>query len=92
MITKYIYYCVLKMQPIYLTGHSRPVRKCEYNWDGDLLFTCSDDKKVCMYNTRDYSRIGVFDVQEACKSFNVSKDSKYLLAASTTHGFVIFSV
>jgi len=39
------------MQPIYLTGHSRPVRKVMFNYDGDLLFTCSDDGKVCMYNT-----------------------------------------
>jgi translation initiation factor 3 subunit I len=41
------------MQPVYLAGHSRPVRKVQYNYDGDLLFTCSDDGTVCMYNTYD---------------------------------------
>ena len=80
------------MQPIYLTGHSRPVRKVLYNYDGDLLFTCSDDGKVCMYNTYDCSRIGVFNINEACKSIDVSKDSKWLLAAATTYGVHIFSV
>ena len=75
------------MQPIYLTGHSRPVRKVLYNYDGDLLFTCSDDGKVAMYNTFDCSRIGVFNIKESCKSIDVSKDSKYLLAAATTLGF-----
>lgn len=80
------------MQPIYLTGHSRPVRKVLYNYDGDLLFSCSDDGKVCLYNTFDCSRIGVYNVNEACKSIDVSKDSKWLLAAATTFGVFIFSV
>ena len=79
------------MQPIYLTGHSRPVRKVMYNYDGDLLFTCSDDKTICMYNSFDCSRVGVFDIKEACKSFDVTKDSKYVLAAATTHGCLIFN-
>lgn len=78
------------MQPIYLTGHSRPVRRVEYNLDGDLLFTCSDDKKICMYTAKDSARIGVFDVQEACKSFHITKDSNYLLASATTYGFILF--
>lgn len=80
------------MQPIYLTGHSRPVRKVMFNFDGDMLFTCSDDGKVCMYNALDCSRVGVFNVKEAVKSIDVSKDTKYLLASSTTLGFCIFDV
>ena len=80
------------MQPIYLTGHSRPVKKVLFNQDGDLLFTCSDDGKVCMYNTYDCTRVGVFAVKEAVKSIDVTKDSKYLLAAATTFGFCIFNV
>lgn len=78
------------MQPIYLTGHSRPVRKVMFNYDGDLLFTCSDDGKVCMYNTYDCARVGVFNVKEACKSIDVTKNSKYLLAAATTFGYIVF--
>ncbi|CDW80688.1 eukaryotic translation initiation factor 3 subunit i-like [Stylonychia lemnae] len=78
------------MQPIYLTGHSRPVRKVMFNFDGDMLFTCSDDGKVCMYNSYDQSRVGVFNVNQAVKSIDVSKDTKYLLASSTTEGYQIF--
>jgi len=48
------------MQPIYLTGHSRPVQKIQFNFDGDLLFTCSDDKTVCMYKTDTLERTGLF--------------------------------
>ena len=79
------------MQPVYLTGHSRPVRKVIYNFDGDLLFTCSDDGTVCMYNTYDCTRIGVFNLKEAIKSMDVTEDSKYVLAAGTTFGFCIFN-
>ncbi len=79
------------MQPIYLTGHSRPVRKVMYNYDGDMLFTCSDDGKVCMYNTFDCTRVGVFNVKEAVKSVDVSKDTKYVIAAATTFGYCIFN-
>ena len=74
------------MQPVYLAGHSRPVRKVQYNYDGDLLFTCSDDGTVCMYNTYDQARLGIFHIKEACKSFDLTKDSKYLIAAATTFG------
>jgi hypothetical protein len=44
-----------------------------------------------MYNTYDCSRVGVFSINEACKSIDVSKDSKYLLAAATTYGVHIFT-
>ena len=79
------------MQPIYLTGHSRPVRKVMFNLDGDLLFTCSDDGNICMYNSFDCTRVGVFNLKEAIKSMDVTKDSKYVLAAGTTFGFCIFN-
>lgn len=80
------------MQPIYLTGHSRPVRKVMHNMDGDLLFTCSDDGTVCMYETSQCIRLGLFDVKEACRSIDVTKDSKYLIAASVTVGYIVFNV
>jgi WD40 repeat protein len=79
------------MQPIYLTGHSRPVRKVMFNQDGDLLFTCSDDGNICMYNTYDCARVGVFNVKEAIKSMDVTKDSRYVLAAGVTFGFCIYN-
>ncbi len=80
----------MSMQPIYLTGHSRPVLKIQFNFDGDLLFTCSDDKTVCMYNTFLMERIGLFQINDSCKSIDITKDSKYLLATATTKGVKIF--
>ncbi len=80
------------MLPIYLTGHSRPVRKVMFNFDGDLLFTCSDDASVHLYRTSDCQRIGVFKLKDACKSFDLSKDSSMLLVATTISGVFLFDV
>ena len=80
----------MTMQPIYLTGHHRPVLKVQYNADGDLLFTCSDDQTVCMYNTHLLERVGCFQIKDSVKSIDVTKDSKYVLAAATTLGIKIF--
>ena len=78
------------MQPIYLTGHSRPVEKVLFNFDGDRLFTCSLDSSVCMYDTVTLERLGLFQIEDSCKSIDVTKDSKYLLATATTKGVKIF--
>jgi len=43
-----------------------------------------------MYNTHVLERIGVFQINDSCKSIDVSKDSKYLLATATTYGVKIF--
>ena len=80
------------MQAIYLTGHSRPVQKTRFNYDGDLLFSCSDDKTVCMYETHQLERVGLFQINDSCKSIDVTKDSKYLLATANTKGVKIFSI
>jgi len=82
----------MTMQPIFLTGHFRPVLKVMFNYDGDLLFTCSDDKTVCMYNTKLMERIGIFQINDSCKYMDVTKDSKYMLAAAVTSGVKIFDV
>lgn len=78
------------MQPIYLTGHSRPVHKVMFNFDGDLLFSCSDDKSVCMYSSDLLERVGLFQINDSCKSIDVTKDSKLLFATATTQGIKIF--
>jgi len=61
-----------------------------FNYDGDLLFTCSDDKTVCMYNTHMLERVGLFQINDSCKSIDVTKDSKLLIATATTKGAKLF--
>jgi WD40 repeat protein len=78
------------MQPVYLTGHSRPVHKVLHNYDGDLLFSCSDDGLICMYDTHQLVRRGIFNVKEACRSIDLTKDSKYVVGAATTVGLNMY--
>lgn len=79
------------MQPFYMPGHSRPVRQVLHNFDGDLLFSCSDDGRVAVYDTYQCIRTGQFDVNSACTSIDVTKDSKHVLATSVD-GVIIFNV
>jgi len=74
-----------------MPGHTRPVRKVIHNQDGDLLFSCSDDGKVAMYDTYQCIRTGQFDVSSACTSIDVTKNSKYVLATSVD-GVIVFNV
>ena len=78
------------MQPIYLSGHSRPCQKVQFNYDGDLLFSCSLDSSVCMYDTVSLERLGLFQINDSCKSIDISKDSKLLFATATTKGVKVF--
>lgn len=80
------------IQAVWLMGHSRPVRQVKHNFDGDLLFTCSDDKTICMYDTFQCARAGVFYNEDACTSIDITVDSKYLIACATTIGANIFEV
>ena len=68
------------------------MRQVLHNFDGDLLFTCSDDGTVCMYDTFQCVRSGIFEVKSACKSIDVTKDSQYLLAAAVDYGVYIYNV
>jgi translation initiation factor 3 subunit I len=43
-----------------------------------------------MYNTYLLERIGCFQIKDSCKSIDVTKDSKLLLAAATTVGIKIY--
>ena len=56
-----------------------------------MLFSCSDDGKVAVYDTYQCIRTGQFDVGSACASIDVTKDSKHLLACAV-EGVVIFNV
>lgn len=45
-----------------------------------------------MYETFQLVRIGVFKVNEACRSIDITKDSKYLIVAATTVGVQMYDI
>ena len=78
-----------EMKAFVLYTHSRPVKKVKYNRDGDMFFTCSDDKTICAWN-KDIEMVGAYQGPGAIKSFDISYNTEYIVGAFTTEGFGIF--
>jgi len=49
------------MRPLLLQGHERPLTQIKYNRDGDLLFSCSKDKTICVWYADNGERLGTYD-------------------------------
>ena len=80
----------LETRAMVLQGHSRPVRMIKFSEDGDLLFSASDDKNICLWRTFDGEKIGVYPGTSACKSIAVTRDVKFLFGAFVAEGFKVF--
>merc|ERR1712128_140496 len=50
-----------EMRPLLLQGHERPITQIKYNRDGDLLFSCSKDKTICVWYADNGERLGTYD-------------------------------
>merc|ERR1711970_18225 len=49
------------MRPLLLQGHERPLTQIKYNRDGDLLFSCSKDRTICVWYADNGERLGTYD-------------------------------
>jgi translation initiation factor 3 subunit I len=72
-----------------LYGHTRPVKKIRFNRDGDMFFTCGDDKLMNAWDL-DGNRIGVYYGTGACKSFAISYNTEFIVGAFSTEGVEVF--
>ena len=79
-----------EMKAFSLHGHTRPVKRVRFNRDGDMFFTCSDDKTICAW-TLDMKKVGVYEGPGACKNLAVSYDTEYIVGAFSTEGFAVFN-
>lgn len=73
-----------------LNGHTRPVNMVRYNKDGDIFFTCSNDKNIIAWDNESAEKIGVYEGPGACKSLEVSKNTEYVIGAFGMEGVVIY--
>jgi len=58
------------------------VNVVKINFDGDLCFTGSSDKKVNVIDSHSGELLGNFVCKGATKTIDITKDSKYLYTAS----------
>jgi translation initiation factor 3 subunit I len=49
------------MKPLLLQGHERSLTQIKYNREGDLLFSCSKDKSVCVWFIENGERLGTYE-------------------------------
>lgn len=71
------------MRPILLKGHERSITVVKFNYDGDLLFTCSKDHVPSMWRAEDGDRIGTFNGHKGTIwDLDVDRFSRRVLTAS----------
>lgn len=73
-----------------LNGHSRPVKMVRYNYDGDMFFTCSDDKLIIAWSNESAEKLGTYEGKGACKALDISRHTEYVVGGFAVEGLVIF--
>ena len=80
------------MKPISLRGHEKPISVVKLNFDGDLLFTGSTDKRVNVWDAYTGERIGSYHAKAAIRTLDITDDSEWLVLGTllgTTEFFKI---
>lgn len=70
------------MKPLILRGHEKPINVVKFNFDGDLFFTGSSDKKINLWQAYTGERLGSYVCSSAIKSLDVNDDSTLMVSAS----------
>jgi translation initiation factor 3 subunit I len=69
------------MRPILLSGHERALTQIRYNADGDLIFSVSKDKTICVWWSHNGERLGTYKGHEGA-IWTVDVDPTSTLMAS----------
>ena len=75
-----------------LQAHEKPVNVVKINFDGDLCFSASSDKKVNVWDAFTGELLGDFMCKGATKTMDISKDSKWLVVVSLNGILEIFNI
>ena len=71
------------MRPLSLKGHDRALTRVRLNREGDLLFSSSKGKSVCVWFTENGERLGTYDGHNgAIWDVDVSWDSNHLVSSA----------
>lgn len=74
-----------------LQGHERPVTCITINRDGNLLFTCAKDKRVCVWSFPDGDCLGSYDGHNgAVWGCSVTASSKWLVTCGADRLVIVW--
>lgn len=80
------------MKPILLRGHEKPITVTKFNFDGDLLFTGSGEKKVNVWYSLSGERLGSYEPLAAVRTLDITNDSTQLIVGTNVGTLEIFKV
>uniref|UniRef100_A0AC34FED5 Eukaryotic translation initiation factor 3 subunit I n=1 Tax=Panagrolaimus sp. ES5 TaxID=591445 RepID=A0AC34FED5_9BILA len=81
------------MKPLSLKGHDRALTRVRLNREGDLLFSSSKGKSVCVWYTDNGERIGTYDGHGgAIWDIDISWDSLNLVSSAADNTMKVWDV
>lgn len=80
------------MKPILLRGHEKPITVTKFNFDGDLLFTGSGERRVNLWDAMTGERIGSYEPLAAVRTLDVTNDSTQLIVGTNVGTLEFFKV
>jgi len=80
------------MRPVLLRGHEKPITAVKFNFDGDLLFTASGEKKVNLWYALSGERIGSFEPKAAVRTLDITNDSEILIVGTNVGTLEFFKI
>ena len=80
------------MKPIFLQGHSRPIKCVKFNDNGDTLFTASADRTIISWNSQTGEKLKIYNHNAAVNTFVLSKDGQFLISGDNTGTIYIWDI
>lgn len=81
-----------KMNMIAIKAHMKPITDLQFNREGDLIFTSSKEKGVCMWRTSTGALAGIFDGKKAVSGIDVNQETTFLATAGLDYFARIFDI
>lgn len=75
-----------------IDAHSLPTRCVRYMPDGDLLLTASDDRHVCVYDTRSGTPINSFSHSGMALCVDISPNQKHFAVGCSNHTVAVWDI
>eukprot|EP00747_Dinoflagellata_sp_TGD_P199517 gnl/TRDRNA2_/TRDRNA2_72768_c1_seq1.p1 gnl/TRDRNA2_/TRDRNA2_72768_c1~~gnl/TRDRNA2_/TRDRNA2_72768_c1_seq1.p1 ORF type:complete len:523 (+),score=95.14 gnl/TRDRNA2_/TRDRNA2_72768_c1_seq1:84-1652(+) len=74
-----------------MQGHTRPISCIALNRDGNLLFTCSKDKRVCVWSFPEGECLGGYEGHNgAVWACSVTEDSRWLVTCGADNCIIVW--